>query len=132
MKRISFVVIAALLMIGFTFAAAQAADVRGQYTYMEKGHKGTMTIKWLKGYEGRAYAFVFKTVSASNGQSCEFEAHETPPRTIDTQPASGESPDGAKFKISFHGDTATVKVVTKGGECGMSGYFGGMYKKVSK
>ncbi|MEN6439469.1 MAG: hypothetical protein ABFD97_12920 [Syntrophobacter sp.] len=130
MKRISVVVIAALLMVGLTFAAAYAADVRGQYAYVEKGYKGTMTIKWLKGYEGRAYAFVFRTVNPSNGQSCEFEATEIPPRTNDTQPAAGESDSGAKFKISFQGDTARVNVVKKGGECGMSGFFGGTYKKV--
>lgn len=132
MKRISVFAIVTLLTLLFSAAASHAADVRGKYEYQANGYKGTMIIKWLKGQEGRAYAFAFKTVSKTNGQSCEFEAAEMPSRTNDDQPARGESDSGAKFKISFKGDTAKVDVLEKGGECGMSGFFGGNYVKVKK
>jgi hypothetical protein len=130
MKRISVVAIFALLTLGFSAVVSHAADVRGKYEYQTNGYKGTMTIKWLSGQEGRAYAFVFRTVSKSNGQACEFQATEMPPRTNDNQPARGESRSGAKFKISFKGNTAIVDVLARGGECGMSGSFGGKYVKV--
>ena len=132
MKRISVIVIVTLLTLGFSAAASHAADVRGKYEYQANGYKGIMIIKWLKGQEGRAYAFTFKTVSKTNGQECDFEAIEMPSRIEDDKPAKGESDTGAKFKISFKGDIATVTVVARGGECGMSGSFGGKYVKVKK
>lgn len=132
MKKISIIAIATLLILGFCTVASHAGDVKGRYTYTEKGYSGTMTIKWMKGQEGRAYAFVFRTTSKSNGQSCEFEAAEMPPRVKDDRPSAGESDSGAKFKISFSGDTAIVTVLARGGECGMSGSFGGKYIKAKK
>jgi hypothetical protein len=130
MKRISVVIILTLLTLGFSAVVSHAADVRGKYNFSENGYSGTMTIKWAKGYEGRAYAFAFNTKSKTNGQSCQFEATEMPSRTRDDQPAAGESDSGAKFKISFSGDTAIVNVLSKGNECGMSGFFGGKYVKM--
>lgn len=132
MKRFSIIIALALLTFGFASAVCHAADVRGTYTYDSKGYKGTMTIKWLEGQEGRAFAFVFKTVNKSNGNECDFKAAEMPERTEDDKPAVGESDSGAKFKISFKGNTATVEVVERGGECGMSGDFGGKYVKAKK
>jgi hypothetical protein len=132
MKRISIFVFITLLTIGFSAAVSHAADVRGKYEYQTNGYKGTMIIKWLKGQEGRAYAFTFKTVSKTNGQECDFEAYEMPSRIEDDKPAQGESASGVKFKISFKGDAAIVAVVERGDECGMSGSFGGKYVKVKK
>jgi hypothetical protein len=132
MKKVCVITLITLLVLGFCPITSHAGDVKGKYTYTEKGYTGTMIIKWMKGQEGRAYAFTFKTTSKSNGQSCEFEATEMPSRIKDDQPAAGESDSGAKFKISFSGDTATVNVLEKGDECGMSGYFGGKYVKAKK
>ena len=66
---------------------------------------------------------------------CDFETYETPMdqgggRVNDDLPAKGGTEDdGIKFTISFKGDAAVVNMESKGGECGMSGYFGGSYRK---
>jgi hypothetical protein len=111
-----------------------ALDVTGKYNYVEKGHKGTMTIARM----GPGFVFKFKTTDTGNGQMCDFETVETPMdegggRVNDELPAhGGTKDDGIKFNITFAGKNAQVDVESKGGECGMSGYFGGNYVKVAK
>ena len=111
---------------------SSAMDVEGAYRYMEPGYTGTMTISRM----GPGFVFAFSTTSKSNGQMCEFETFETPidqggGRIDDDQPAhGGTEDDGIKFKISFEGNNANVDVESKGGECGVSGYFGGKYEKI--
>jgi hypothetical protein len=110
----------------------EAKGVAGRYTYVEPGYEGTMTIAQM----GPGFVFKFKTKSKSNGQMCDFQTYETPVdqgggRVNDDLPAKGGTEDdGIKFAISFKGDTAVVDMESKGGECGMSGYFGGTYRKV--
>lgn len=123
------------LMTGlYPAEAAVAQDVAGKYKYTEKGYTGTLVIKHM----GPGFTFKFNTSSKSNGQMCDFETYETPidqggGRVDDDLPANGGTrEDGIKFKISFSKNTATVDVESKGAECGMSGYFGGTYVKVSK
>jgi len=112
-------------------ATCEAKGVAGRYTYVEPGYEGTMTIT----QSGPGYAFTFKTKSKSNGQMCDFKTYETPideggGRVDDDAPAKGGvKDDGIKFTISFKGDAAVVDVESKGDECGMSGYFGGRYRK---
>ena len=111
--------------------ACEAKGVTGRYTYVEPGYEGTMTISQM----GPGFVFKFKTKSKSNGQMCDFQTYETPMdqgggRVNDDLPAKGGTEDdGIKFAISFKGDTAVVDMESKGGECGMSGYFGGSYRK---
>lgn len=108
-----------------------AKGVEGRYVYTQPGYEGTMTIAQM----GPGFVFKFKTKSKSNGQMCDFQTYETPidqggGRVNDDLPAKGGTgDDGIKFAISFKGDTATVDVESKGDECGMSGYFGGTYRK---
>lgn len=109
----------------------QAKGVAGRYTYVEPGYEGTMTISQM----GPGFVFKFKTKNKSNGQMCDFQTYETPMdqgggRVNDDQPAKGgDKDDGIKFAITFKGDAAVVDVESKGDECGMSGYFGGNYRK---
>lgn len=109
-----------------------AKDVTGRYEYNAPGYKGTMTISRM----GPGFAFKFKTTSLSNGQMCDFTTYETPideggGRVDDTLPAKGGTKDdGIKFTITFKGDTAVVDAKSNGSECGMSGNFGGTYRKV--
>lgn len=109
-----------------------AKDVTGRYVYSAPGYKGTMTISRM----GPGFVFKFKTTSTSNGQMCDFTTYETPideggGRVKDDLPAKGGTKDdGIKFTITFNGDTAIVDAKSKGGECGMSGSFGGTYQKV--
>ena len=111
--------------------ACEAKGVTGRYTYVEPGYEGTMTISQM----GPGFVFKFKTKSKSNGQMCDFKTYETPideggGRVNDDAPAKGGvKDDGIKFAISFKGDAAVVDVESKGDECGMSGYFGGHYRK---
>ncbi|WP_243439448.1 hypothetical protein [Fundidesulfovibrio soli] len=128
------ILIACLALAGLGLSLAgecQARDVTGRYVYNERGYKGTMTISRM----GPGFVFKFKTTSLSNGQMCDFETFETPMdegggRVDDDLPAKGGTKDdGIKFTISFKGDTALVDAESKGGECGMSGYFGGTYRK---
>lgn len=128
MRRAAVVAFVALLTLGWNVIPSSAADVTGKYNYVEKGYTGTMTIKAV----GKFFTLTFRTKDKSSGQMCEFEALEAGERTNDSQPAVGKSESGAKFKISFKGDTATVVVLDKGDECGMSGYFGGKYVKAKK
>lgn len=115
-------------------SAAGGTDVAGKYTLVSSGYKGTMTIKRM----GPGFVFRFKTMSLANGQMCDFETYETPidqggGRTDDTRPAhGGTADDGIKFDISFSGNTATVDVLSRGDECGMSGTFEGKYVKAGK
>jgi hypothetical protein len=108
-----------------------AKGMEGRWTYVEPGYEGTMTIARM----GPGFVFKFKTKSKSSGQMCDFETYETPidqggGRVDDDLPAKGGvEDDGVRFAISFAGDTATVDVESKGDECGMSGYFGGAYRK---
>lgn len=114
--------------------ASFALDAAGTYSFREKGYKGTMVIKRM----GQGFTFTFKTQDLRNAQMCDFTTFETPidqggGRTDDTLPAhGGTKDDGIAFAIAFSGTTATVTVDSKGGECGMSGYFGGKYVKTSK
>lgn len=113
---------------------AFALNPAGTYKYTENGYTGTMTISRM----GPGYTFKFKTKDKRSGQMCDFETVETPideggGRVDDTLPAhGGTKDDGIKFNITFSGNAATVDVDSKGGECGMSGYFGGKYVKTSK
>jgi hypothetical protein len=118
----------------FTAEASLAQDVAGKYKYTEKGYTGTMIIAPM----GPGFTFKFQTSNKSNGQMCDFETYETPidqggGRVNDDLPAhGGTQEDGVKFNIAFKKNTATIEVESKGTECGMSGYFGGTYVKVSK
>lgn len=120
----------AVMLTGFAGVCA-AGGVEGRWTYTEPGYEGSMTISRM----GPGFVFKFKTKSKSNGQMCDFETYETPidqggGRVDDDVPAKGgTSDDGITFAIAFKGDTATVDVESKGDECGMSGYFGGTYRK---
>jgi hypothetical protein len=111
--------------------ACEAKGVAGRYAYVEPGYEGTMTISQM----GPGFVFTFKTKSKSTGQMCDFKTYETPVdegggRVDDDAPAKGGvKDDGIKFSISFKGDAAVVDVESKGDECGMSGYFGGSYRK---
>ncbi len=111
-----------------------AVNPAGTYTYREKGYKGTMVIEQM----GPGFTFVFKTTSTSNGQECDFQTYETPVdqgggREDDALPAKGGTEDdGIKFAIAFKGNEAMADVESRGGECGMSGNFGGKYLKKSK
>ena len=123
--------LAAVAMSLAVSGACEAKGVAGRYTYVEPGYEGTMTISQM----GPGFVFKFKTKSKSNGQMCDFETYETPMdqgggRVNDDLPAKGGTEDdGIKFTIIFKGDTAVVDMESKGGECGMSGYFGGSYRK---
>lgn len=120
------------LAIAFTSAAVSAADVEGEYRYLEQGYTGTMTISRM----GPGFVFKFNTTSNSNGQMCDFETYETPMdegggRIDDDLPAhGGTKDDGVKFTISFEGDIAILDVESTGEHCGMSGFFGGKYEKI--
>lgn len=93
---------------------------------------------WSSNNRDRASTFTFKTISLSNGQECDFQTYETPVdqgggREDDDLPAKGgTTDDGIKFTIVFKGNEAMVDVESRGGECGMSGNFGGKYQKISK
>ena len=121
-----------LLVVAFTPGVSSAGGVEGTYHYAQQGYSGTMTIQQM----GPGYVFIFNTTSNSNGQQCSFQTYETPVnegggRYNDDRPAlGGTQDDGIKFRISFSGNTANVDVISKGGECGMSGYFGGTYVKI--
>ena len=127
----TFVTLASYL---FTAEASLAQEVAGKYKYTEKGYTGTMVIAQM----GPGFTFKFQTSNKSNGQMCDFETYETPidqggGRVNDDLPAhGGTQEDGIKFNIAFKKNTATIEVESKGTECGMSGYFGGTYVKVSK
>jgi hypothetical protein len=134
MKKNLSATFVALMIVLYTAEASVTQDVAGKYKYTEKGYTGTMVIKHM----GPGFTFKFNTSSNSNGQMCDFETYETPidqggGRVDDDFPANGGTQeDGIKFKISFSKNTATVAVESKGAECGMSGYFGGTYVKLSK
>jgi len=130
MRKVCLAVGVAVIVLGLS-GVCFAKGVEGRWTYTEPGYEGTMTIAQM----GPGFVFKFKTKSKSNGQMCDFETYETPMdqgggRVDDDLPAKGGvEDDGIKFTIAFKGDTATVDVESKGDECGMSGYFGGTYRK---
>lgn len=123
-----------LAALGCFATTGWAVDPAGTYAYKEKGYKGTMVIE----HSGPGFTFTFKTISTGNGQECDFQTYETPVdqgggRTDDALPAKGgTTDDGIRFTIAFKGKEAVVDVASRGGECGMSGNFGGTYLKTSK
>lgn len=123
-KSITCCIIASLIAV----ATTASAGVTGKYKYAEKGFTGTMVIS----QDGKFFHFKFNTTDKSNNSACLFEATESAPRVRDDQPVAGTSDGGAMFKIAFKGNTAVVDMVDKGGECGMTGYFGGKYVKAGK
>ncbi|GAB7078794.1 hypothetical protein JCM14635_04670 [Megalodesulfovibrio paquesii] len=126
--------VAGVLMLGCFASAGWAINPAGTYVYQEKGYTGTMVIE----QQGPGFVFTFNTTSKSNGQQCDFQTYETPMdqgggREDDDLPAKGGTEDdGIKFTIAFEGNKAVVDVESKGEECGMSGYFGGVYLKKTK
>lgn len=117
-----------ILVTMLLLSAAHAwGDTSTRYTYREKGFSGYMDVFLV----GRFFKITIETMDKANGQQCSFTARESGPRTKNEYPAEATTETGAMFKLDFSkdGKIATVEVVDKGEECGMTGWFGGKYTR---
>ncbi len=114
-------------------ALAFGYDPSGSYQYQEKGYSGKMEIIPISRYQ-KTFKAVIETLNAKTTHTCLLTVNgriqsDTP------NSASGQftfkNGDNAKFVVAFIVNTAYVKVLEQSDHCGLTGYFGGEWKKVS-
>lgn len=123
------------------WTALWGVDPAGRYTYREPGFSGEMIVSKISGWPVPVWEAKIKTVNRTSSHTCELRAqgHTITGLArpyIDVTTAfvehSGEGDDDlAKFGIKFLPDSANIIVKTKGDGCGVSGWFGGIWKKSS-
>jgi uncharacterized protein YecT (DUF1311 family) len=125
MKKIVMLVLFTALVFGY--------DPSGSYQYQEKGYSGKMDIIPISRYQ-KTYKAVIETLNAQTTHTCVLTVNgriqgDTP------NSASGQftfkNGDNAKFLVAFIVNTAYIKIFEQSDHCGLTGYFGGEWKKVS-
>jgi len=126
MKRVLFIL--------FSLSGlALAYDPVGSYNYEERGYTGGMKITQIK-QNPKIYQATITTSNDGNGRMCDLTINGYAKN--DTENSSsvlfrGGAGDPEKFIAVFSRNMVDIDVPEVSQNCGMSGYFGGKWKKIS-
>jgi uncharacterized protein YecT (DUF1311 family) len=122
-----------LLILSSLTGLALAYDPTGVYKYQEKGYSGEMKIEQIR-QNPKIYQATIETINNGTTHMCELSINGYVKK--DTQDLSsvlftGAAGDPEKFIAVFSGNAAKIDIPKQSQNCGMSGYFGGKWKKVN-
>lgn len=122
-----------LLILSSLAGLAFAYDPVGVYKYQEKGYSGEMKIEQIK-QNPKVYQATIETINNGTTHMCGLSINGYIKK--DTQDSSsilfvGTAGDPEKFITVFSGNEAKIDIPEQSQNCGMSGYFGGKWKKMN-